>query len=250
MGGGDLEVAVAHYTAGLAAPDAVGETEALLCSNRALCLQKLSRHEEALADAERCLQLKPDFVKAYLRAATSLRALGRPGEALALLRKAPNHDEACAMAMEIRPEAAAAEKARIENLPPREKAQAEADALFGKGLFEVAAARYSEVIGLCADAPEGPLALAAYTGRAACRHQLSDFEAVVADTSFVLDRDPTNVAALTRRMLALEPLEKYKAALADARVVIQQDPRNELANKVQHRLSKLVRDLEREQGKA
>merc|ERR1712232_715932 len=144
----------------------------------------------------------------------------------------------------------AAEKARIENLPPKEKAQAEADALFGKGLFEAAAARYSEVIGFCVDAPEGPLALAAYTGRAACRHQLSDFEAVVADTSFVLERDPTNVPALTRRMLALEPLEKYKAALADARVVIQQEPRNDLANKVQHPLSKLVRDLEREQGKA
>merc|ERR1712187_344864 len=144
------------------------------------------------------------------------------------------------MAIEIRPEAEAAEKARLETLPPPERTQAEADTLFGKGLFEAAACRYSEVIGLCADAPEGPLALAAHTGRAACKHQLSDFEAVVADTSFVLECDPTNLQALTRRMLAFEPLEKYKAALADARVLLQQELRNEVANKVQHRLSKLV----------
>jgi len=245
---GDVEEAVACYTNGLASSDATGGKEGLLCSNRALALQKLGRHEDALADAERCIKLKPDFVKAYLRAATSLRALKRPGEALAVLRKSPNHDEACAMAMEIRPEAEAAEKSRIENLPPLEKALAEADAVFSKGLFEEAARCYTQVVEMCEE--DSALALAAYTGRAACRHQLSDFEAVVKDTSFVLERDPGNVAALTKRMQALEPLEKYKAALTDARVVLQKEPRHEIANKMQHRLSKLVRELEREQSRA
>eukprot|EP00928_Gymnodinium_smaydae_P026709 TRINITY_DN20891_c0_g1_i1.p1 TRINITY_DN20891_c0_g1~~TRINITY_DN20891_c0_g1_i1.p1 ORF type:complete len:454 (+),score=98.11 TRINITY_DN20891_c0_g1_i1:161-1363(+) len=246
---GDFESAVAHYTAGLAAPGASGDAEAMLCSNRSLSFQKLGRHEEALADAERCMRLKPDFVKGFLRAATSFRALGRPCEALAALKRAPNHDEACAMAAEIRPEAEAAEKARIAALPPAEKALAEADALFVKGLFEAAAVRYADVIGMC-DAPDGQLALAARTGRAGCRHQLSDFSGVVEDTSFVLEKDPMNVEALTRRMLALEPMEKYKAALADARSVLNQQPRHVIANKVQHRLSKLVRELEREQSRA
>merc|ERR1711972_982061 len=97
---------------------------------------------------------------------------------------------------------------------------------------------------------QSALAIAARNGRAACRHQLSDYEAVVEDTSVVLKHDPLNITALTRRMLAFEPLEKYKAALADARVVLQQEPRHQVASKMQHRLGKLVRDLERDNGHA
>jgi tetratricopeptide (TPR) repeat protein len=242
---GDLEGAVSHYTAGLGVSHSDIEVEAVLCSNRALCLQKLGRHEEALADAERCMHLRPHFVKGFLRAAISLRALGRPCEALDALRRAPNDDEACSMAAELRPEAEAAEKVRLQTLPPAERMQAEADLSFAKGLFEVASARYSEVL---RDAPEGSLAVAARMGRAACSHQLSDFKAVVDDTSFVLEREPANLVALSRRMLAFEPLEKYQAALADARAVLLQEPTNVTANKLQHRLGKLVRDIEREQS--
>jgi len=46
-------------------------------------------------------------------------------------------------------------------------------------------------------------------------------------------------------MLALEPLERLEAALQDAQEVLKQDPRHEMANKVQHRLGKLVRDMYR-----
>lgn len=218
----------------------------MLYSNRALCLHKLGRHEESHQDAERCIELKADFVKGYLRGAVALRALKRPSEALALLKRGPNNEECMQMAAELRPEAEAAEKSRIEALPPLERANAEADALSAKGLFEAASERYNEV--LASAEPQSALALAARNGRAACRHQLSDYEAVVEDTSAVLALDPLNITALTRRMLALEPLEKYKAALADARAVLQQEPRHQLANKVQHRLGKLVRDLQRDNG--
>lgn len=246
---GDHETAIVCYSSGIDKVSTDSESEALLRSNRALCLHKLERYQEAADDAKRCVDLKPDFVKGYLRGAMSLRALGCPGEALAMLKRAPVNDEACALAAEIRPEAEAAEKARIEALPQADRAKEEGNVLFRKGLFEDAIHKYSCALELCED-PEGSLALSIRNNRAACYHQLSDFGAVIRDTNYVLEHEPSNIKALVRRMLALEPLERYEQSLKDARSVLLQDPRNEMANKVQHRLSKLVRDLSRTSSNA
>lgn len=247
---GDIEAAIQCYSSGItkAAKDCGDrEAEGVLCSNRALCFHKLGRYQEAVDDAMRCVALKPKFVKGFLRGAMALRALVRPAEALALLKRAPVNDEACSLAAEIRPEAEAAEKARIEALPEAERAKEEGNVLFRKALFEQATEKYGEALGLCEE-PEGALALSIRNNRAACNHQISDFHAVIKDTNFVLEREPQNFKALSRRMLALEPLERYEQALQDARGVLSQDPRNEVANKVQHRLGKLVRDLKRANG--
>jgi len=238
---GDLEEAVRCYSEGLKAG---GGDEAMLRSNRALCFSKLARHEESFEDASRCVALRPDFFKGYLRGAMALRALKRFEEALSFLKRCPPNDEASALAAELRPEAEAAEAARIASLSGAERAKEEGNVLFRKGLFEPALEKYSEALGKCEE-PEGKMALAIRNNRAACFHQISDFSAVIKDASFVLEREPENLKALTRRMLALEPLEKYEAALSDARAVLRQDPRSDVANKVQHRLSKLVRDLQR-----
>lgn len=239
---GDVEEALRCYSAGLAVG---GGDEAILCSNRALCFSKLGRHAEAVTDAKRCVALRPDFFKGYLRGAMGLRALGKPEEALAFLKKCPKHDEAATLAAELKPEAEAAEAARITALSGSERAKEEGNVLFRKGLFELAASKYSEALDACDD-QESTMALAIRNNRAACYHQISDYSSVVRDTSYVLERDPCNFKALSRRMLALEPLERYEKALQDARAVLRQDPRNDLANKVQHRLGKLVRDIQRD----
>lgn len=243
----DYEMAATNYSAGLATAGLEAEAETLLRSNRALCFQKLEKYESALADASRCVELSPSFVKGYLRAATSLRALSRPTEALAFLRRAPVNDECVALAAVIRPESEAAEAARIGSLPPAEKAKEEGNALFRKGLFEAAALRYTDALEHCGD-QSGELALVVRNNRAACRHQISDFTAVIEDTSFVLMLEPTNAKALSRRMLALEALERIEQAVADARMLLLQEPRHEAANKLQHRLSRLVRETSREVG--
>lgn len=244
---GDLGAAIECYSSGIIKATKAGgdaEAEALLCSNRALCFHKVGRYQECVDDAMRCITLKPSFVKGYLRGAMALRALARPAQALALLKRAPRNDEAGSLAAEIRPEAEAAERAHIEALPKDERAKEEGNVLFRKGLFEAAAEKYSEALGLCQE-PTGTLALSIRNNRAACYHQISDFHAVIKDTNFVLEHEPKNVKALVRRMLALEPLERYEQALQDARAVLSQDPRHQVANKMQHRLGKLVRDLSR-----
>jgi len=240
---GDYACAFENYSAGLAAePD-----HAILLSNRALCLHKLGRLDEALIDAKRCTTLRPDFIKGFCRGAMVLRELRRPCEALELLRKAPHNDEVEKLSAEVRPEAETAEALRIASLGGAERRKEEANALFKKGLIDQALSAYNEALELCSD-PRGELALTIRNNRANCHHQLSNYEAVIAETSFVLESQPDNLKALIRRMVALEPLEKYERALEDARCVLRHAPSNDVANRLQHRLGKLVRDKHREQN--
>lgn len=218
---------------------------AMILSNRALCLEKLGRLEEAVADAKRCASLKPDFVKAFLRAATILRDLKRPEEAVEILKRAPSNAEVEQLLAKLAPEASKASKARLASMSQAEKLKEEGNQLFKKGSIEKALEVYTKALKACKD-QKGEVAVAIRNNRAGCYQQLSDFRNVVAETNFVLEQQPDNVKALLRRMLALEPLEKYEEALADARLVIRHCPGNEVANKMQHRLGKLVRDSQRD----
>merc|ERR1712187_1090999 len=193
--------------------------------------------------------LRPDFVKGYLRAAMCLQELKRPQEALDFLKKSPKNDEIEQLAAKLRPEAEQAEKKRIAALSGAERLKEEGNALFKKGLFEPALEVYAKALKACAD-PKGEMAIAIHNNCAGCYHQLSNFHGVVEETNFVLEHQPENTKALMRRMLALEPLEKYEQALADARLVLQHAPGNEAANKLQHRLGKVVRDRQRDRETA
>jgi stress-induced-phosphoprotein 1 len=76
---GNFEEAVKHYT------DAIGHdaTDHVFYSNRSACLSSLSRYDEALADANKCIELKPDFAKAYSRKGAALHGAGKLQEATA-----------------------------------------------------------------------------------------------------------------------------------------------------------------------
>merc|ERR1719310_719340 len=113
----ELKTALEHYNNGLK----VEPDHAMILSNRALCYHKLGDLERALEDAQRVVELKPEFYKAYIRGAMVLRELKRPQEALALLKKAPNNDEVGKLVSDVRPEAEAAEEARIAALNGPEK---------------------------------------------------------------------------------------------------------------------------------
>lgn len=237
---GDHATAFENYSKGLE----VDPDHAILLSNRAMSALKLGKLDEALTDAQRCTVLRPDFIKGFHRAAQALQQLGRPQEALELLRKSPKNEEIEQLVVTLKPEAEAAEKRRLASLGGAEKKKEEGNALFKKGLFEEALKTYTEALKLCKE-PHDEMALAIRNNRAGCYSQLSNFHAVVEETNFVLEHQPDNAKALMRRMAALEPLEKYEAALTDARHVLRLVPGNDMANKIQHRLGKLVRDRQR-----
>jgi len=78
----DYAGAIVEYTAAIALDD----TNHSFFSNRSACHGELGQWEESLADADKVIQLKPDFAKGYSRKATALRQLQRQEEALEAYR--------------------------------------------------------------------------------------------------------------------------------------------------------------------
>lgn len=54
-------------------------------ANRSACFLKIGHHEKALADAEACIQLDPDYIKGFFRKGLALHAMEKYQEALPVL---------------------------------------------------------------------------------------------------------------------------------------------------------------------
>jgi tetratricopeptide (TPR) repeat protein len=60
----------------------------LIHSNLSLCFFKMDRYDDALRAAERAVELKPEWHKAWSRKAAALETLGRTQDALVAVRQA------------------------------------------------------------------------------------------------------------------------------------------------------------------
>lgn len=83
------------------------------------------------------------------------------------------------------------------------------------------------------------------------KHQISNFDGVIADCTSVLEVEPDNVKALIRRAQAFEGVERYRFALQDCKAVLMmgQDKigktNYDLCNGLQHRLQRTVDQLKK-----
>ena len=79
----NFEKAIEHYTS------AIGETpdDHTIYGNRSASYFKLQQYEKAQADAEKCIELKPDWSKGYQRKGNALHAQGNRAEALIVYKK-------------------------------------------------------------------------------------------------------------------------------------------------------------------
>lgn len=91
---GDWAQAVKHYTEALKR----NPNDAKIFSNRAACYTKLSAFDLTIKDCDSSIAIDPNFVKAYLRKANVLKAMGQTQKAMDVYSKAmeldPNSDEA------------------------------------------------------------------------------------------------------------------------------------------------------------
>jgi len=69
------------------------ETAVLYC-NRAACMQKLGRWDDTIADCKRAIELRPDYVKAYMRRSGAFEAQDKWHDAFEDLKKAAELDPA------------------------------------------------------------------------------------------------------------------------------------------------------------
>ena len=94
-----------------------------------------------------------------------------------------------------------------------------------------------------------PLALKAYSNRAACYKQISNFDGTISDCTAVLEVEPENIKALIRRAQAFEGVERYRFALQDVKTVLSMPFHKvgkqnfDLCNGMQHRLNRTVQQL-------
>lgn len=148
----------------------------------------------------------------------------------------------------IRPQYERAEKQRVANLDPKERIKEEGDAMFKNANFEGAIKAYTRCLDSISD-KSSELAIKCYSNRAACYKQLSNFDAVIHDSTTVLEYRPDDVKALIRRAQAYEACERYKSALQDVRQVLGYGidvvgkPTYDLANGMQHRLNRVIAQL-------
>lgn len=241
----DFETAVARYTEAIE----LDQTDHTFFSNRAMALLAIGRYEEAVADGRKCISLKPDFMKGFHRAATGLIKLERYEEAAKVCEKGLIHHADNRDLKTLLTEARAGAERKVaasrKGASKAELLKVDGDTCFRSARFEDAIAKYTEALE-CVESLSSPLAVSVLNNRAACNQQLSNFGAVVDDTTMVLETDASNVKALLRRALAYEGLERYRAALADVRQVLTLAPGHKVANSLQHRLGKAVRTLKAE----
>jgi len=157
------------------------------------------------------------------------------------------------MMSKIKPKWEAMEKNRKASLSPVERFKEQGDECYKNADFEVAIGHYTKAIDqLVRDGKAGSdLALKAYSNRAACYKQISNFDGVIADSTAVLEVEPQNVKALVRRAQAFEGVERYRFALQDVKAVLampysQVGQANfDLCNGMQHRLNRTVAQLKK-----
>jgi len=68
----DFDAAITHYTAALE----TAPTDHTILGNRAAAYHNLSKFDEAFADSEKCIEIKPDWSKGYQRKGMAQQALG------------------------------------------------------------------------------------------------------------------------------------------------------------------------------
>ena len=89
---GEYAKAVTCYTVALGGMGATGDGAHTLFSNRAASYMQLGNHVASLADADRCIELRPMWVKGHYRRGVALEALARYTDARAAFRAAKEVD--------------------------------------------------------------------------------------------------------------------------------------------------------------
>lgn len=242
FGAGKWDEAIKHYS------DAIGidGTNHIFYSNRCAAYSSKGDFASAISDASTCIQIKPNFIKGYFRLASAYKESGDFINCMKIcesgLKVESSHADLMRIKREIEGSFNQQNASRMSGLSREEQAKEEGNALFKDAKFEDAVIQYGKAYNLCGD-KSTVLACTILNNRAACQQQLSNYQAVIEDTSIVLEHQPDNFKALLRRGLAFEGMERYRFALEDIRKCLLMDSKHDIANRAQHRISAAVRQL-------
>lgn len=154
---------------------------------------------------------------------------------------------------QVKPKWEQLEAKRKKGLSGPELHKEKGDEMYKNANFEGAIEEYGKCIEALKNSGKGQseLAMKAYSNRAACYKQISNFDGVISDSSAVLEVEPENVKALVRRAQAFEGVERYRFALQDVKTVLSMPFDKvgkvnwDLCNGMQHRLQRTVEQLKK-----
>ena len=196
-------------------------------------------------------------VASYITKAQEQVQNGDIGAAMKTLELASRMDAGNAdienMMKKVKPKFEAAEKRRKAGLSSTELHKEKGDQDYKNANFEGAIDHYKKCIDNLKKEGKGEteLALKAYSNRAACYKQISNFDGTIEDCTAVLEIDHENVKALIRRAQAFEGVERYRFALQDVKTVLAMPYAKvgktnfDLCNMMQHRLNRTVQQLKK-----
>ena len=215
---GKFSEAIEFYTKALGALPENDERAAALYSNRSASHLSLVQREDALKDAEKCISIKPTWVKGPFRKAMALLALERYQEAEKAFEQALSCDKEN-FDIQDRLNAVRAtiketmQKIRPSNCESAEQAKLIGNTFFKEGNYERAISFYTRALDMTPD--EDLNKVNYYNNRAACHTQTHNYPQVIIDCSAALLLDAGNLKAKLRRAYAYKGLEKWKLALTD-----------------------------------
>jgi len=217
-----------------------------LYSNRAASYSALNRHGEALADAEKCIQLKPDWIKGHFRKGVALSKLSRHAEAVQAFDMALKIEPGNQDVMQKLNESRTILKQQTSHADPNKCRDAvecknTGNTLFKEGQFDKAIQWYTRGIELTDAKPNDDTANC-YCNRAACHQQTHNYKQVIADCDSAIAVNSNFSKAYMRRALAFEGLEKWKKAAEDFKKVMELDPGAQAASTGYHRCAKNAKD--------
>jgi protein O-GlcNAc transferase len=198
-------------------------------NNRGVVLNKLKRHEEALASYDRALAINPFFTEALNNRGNVLQKLRRFEQALASYDRALTIKSAYANAMIGRATVLQELKRYEDALVSYDKALAiqpsSALAHYGRGTVLQELNRRIEAL----DSYDKALAIRpdyaeAHYGRGNILQDLWHYEAAIASYQKALAIRPDYIEAIYNRAGALQSLARYEEALADYEHLLKTDP--------------------------
>lgn len=207
------------------------EAAGAIYSNRAASFTGLAKYQEAVADGDNCIRVRPNWLKGYFRKGAALEAMNKLDDALKAyddsLKTEPNNTEIQEKINTVRLQIKDRnEKTKPSSCRTSEEAKMLGNSLFSNGRYDIASNFYGRAIELAANEPKVTDQEKAnfHSNRAACRQQVYDYDGVIEDANAALSYVPNHVKGLLRRAIAREGLEKWKYALEDYQLINQLSP--------------------------